>query len=142
MPSFFYADNHVFIFLVQIIPDSCVTINTFPAGVRICHTLESRIELLISRHLELHKSPVDCARELFKPSKDLVWIVTNRRKWSQGRRFVTSWPWSHGVLYNCFWSEEAICCYCFPQMLIFTEAQEKLGKELQGEQELTSWTTN
>jgi len=42
--------------------------------------LKLRIELLFSCHLQLHNSPVDCARELSRPSKDFVSPLVRNEK--------------------------------------------------------------
>ena len=43
---------------------------SFAAGVRIYRIWKSRMTRYLHATLQLHNSPVDCARELFKHSKD------------------------------------------------------------------------
>jgi len=44
--------------------------NALGAGVRYTHTLKSWMSCYFHTTLQLHNSPANCARKLFKPSKD------------------------------------------------------------------------
>jgi len=75
-----------------------------------------------------------CGLQLLKDRRVQARIVAKCWKRSQEARFVTS------LLYYFFPIRGGnACCYCFPQMLRFTEARENLGKELglQSKQERT-----
>jgi len=59
-------------------------INMFDAGVRNIHTSKSHIANVLLHYfhaiLQLHNSPGDCAKELFKRSKDVASLLDCKEK--------------------------------------------------------------
>ena len=79
---------------------NCNLFNTFAAGVQIYHTLKCHMSHYFHATLQLHNSPDDCARDLFKPSKDsaCLRICHEKKIWVLGFSDVTKssevgfWP--------------------------------------------------
>jgi len=70
-------------------------LNTLGASVQVYRTLQWRIEPLFSRYIATTKSPVNCPRELFKPSEDAASLLVSNEKKLFSFGFQVYYGWHH-----------------------------------------------